>query len=128
MERTVFDALNTWERLLQNTGLTTWPETVRENPRSDCHAWSVTPGIAFLQWILGVQPLQPGFATIRFAPSLGPLEGAEGSVATPAGTVRVRLRATEQGTSADLDSPMPAQVGRRRLPPGRHTLLLSRSP
>lgn len=38
--------LPAWRRCLHGTGLTTWPETDNDAPRSDCHAWSVTPAIA----------------------------------------------------------------------------------
>jgi hypothetical protein len=37
--------LDPWRRCLRDTGLTTWPESDGPSPRSDCHAWSVTPGI-----------------------------------------------------------------------------------
>ncbi len=33
--------LDHWLSLLDATGLTTWPESEKPNPRSDCHGWSV---------------------------------------------------------------------------------------
>lgn len=40
--------------------------------------------------VLGVQPVEPGFARVRIAPQLGDLAWAEGIVPTPHGDVSVR--------------------------------------
>lgn len=37
--------LQPWITCIKTTGLNTWPETERVNPRSDCHAWSILPGL-----------------------------------------------------------------------------------
>jgi len=31
--------------LLEETGLTTWPESIRPDPRGDCHGWSILPAL-----------------------------------------------------------------------------------
>lgn len=82
-----------WDEMLKGTGLTTWPE-MDVNPRSDCHAWSVSPPLEFLQSLLGVEPdpEAPGFERFLFRPYLGPLAEAEGTVMTPRGAVSVRLK------------------------------------
>jgi hypothetical protein len=46
--------LPSWQRCLRGTGLSTWPETDNNTPRSDCHAWSVTPALALR--LLGAGP------------------------------------------------------------------------
>ena len=125
-----FTLLRRWEGLLDGTGLTTWPES-DVNPRSDCHAWSVTPAIEFLQTVLGVEPdpAASGFARLRFEPTLGPLGEASGSVPTPHGPVRVHLvRAAGGAVEAAIETPVAALVPGRRgaLPPGRHRLTLGR--
>ena len=125
----LFGQLPHWEKLLDGTGLTTWPETDRGNPRSDCHAWSVAPAIEFLQTVLGVEPdpVADGFARVRFEPALGPLERASGAVPTPHGAVRVRLhRNKARRIAAEIDSPVPIILpGRRRhLRAGKHRLVL----
>ena len=127
-----FALLKRWEDLLEGTGLTTWPES-DQDPRSDCHAWSVTPAIEFLQTVLGVEPdpAAHGFSRLRFEPALGPLEEASGTVPTPHGPVRVDLRRRPDGTvSADLRTPVPAVVASRERPlaPGRHRLRLPAHP
>jgi hypothetical protein len=121
-------ALEPWRALLRGTGLTTWPE--REGrPRSDCHGWSVTPAIEYLQTVLGVEPAPgvEGFSALTLRPALGPLEGAEGAVPTPRGEVRVRVgRARDGGLDVTIASPVPVLVpgARRALPPGEHALCL----
>lgn len=122
-----FDILPMWESRLEGTGLTTWPETDGQRTRSDCHAWSVSPGIEFFETVLGVEPdpASPGFGAIRFTPTLGPLNEASGSVVTPRGTVFVELHRQSNGRiGALLQTPVPAYLGQtgRRLMPGRHVL------
>lgn len=123
-----FTLLSSWERLLAGTGLSTWPES-DGNPRSDCHAWSVTPGIEAVQTILGVTPCESGagFERLRFAPTLGPLESASGEVVTPRGVVKVALRREGKGmVRAELVTPAPAWVPGRKTPlrAGRHVMRL----
>ncbi|MFF1571471.1 alpha-L-rhamnosidase N-terminal domain-containing protein [Leifsonia sp. NPDC058292] len=55
------------------------------------HGWSSTPTKDLVQYVLGVTPGSPGFATVRIAPSLGPLGLVEGSAPTPHGSVLVRV-------------------------------------
>jgi hypothetical protein len=47
--------------------------------------------------VLGVQPAEPGFASIRFSPCLGDLDWAEGMIPTPLGEIRVRLEKRRRG-------------------------------
>lgn len=105
-----FALLAPWEDVLVGTGLTTWPEGASDTSRSDCHAWSVSPSIEFLQTILGVEPdpRVDGFARILFTPTLGPLEKVSGTVPTPHGPVTVRLWRGRHGKlHTKLRSPVP---------------------
>ncbi|MCD9021613.1 alpha-L-rhamnosidase C-terminal domain-containing protein [Cohnella silvisoli] len=69
--------------------LTTWVEDAISQ-RSDCHAWGAVPLYEFPREVLGVQPLEPGFVSIRIAPQPGPLTWAEGSVITPHGVIEIK--------------------------------------
>jgi len=69
--------------------LTTWVEDAITE-RSDCHAWGAVPLYEFPHELLGVQPLKPGFTSIRIAPQPGPLTWAEGSVMKPQGLIEVK--------------------------------------
>jgi hypothetical protein len=121
-----------WQRCLEGTGLTTWPETDRPDPRSDCHAWSVTPAIEMLQTVLGItpDPAAPGFARARLQPRLGALPSASGMVPTPHGDITVHLERVGDGHALliDVQTPVPSRLVAtgRLLPPGRHRLTLDR--
>ncbi|WP_223693452.1 alpha-L-rhamnosidase-related protein [Leifsonia poae] len=70
------------------------------------HGWSSTPTKDLVQYVLGVTPGEPGFATVRVAPALGTLGWAEGAVPTPHGSVVVRVA---DGT-VTVDSPVPGTL------------------
>ncbi|MCC5830483.1 MAG: hypothetical protein JJU36_13640 [Phycisphaeraceae bacterium] len=123
-----FDMLPRWREVLDRTGLTTWPETDHADPRSDCHAWSVTPAIEYFQTILGIEPVHeaPGFAAIRLDPKLGPLPGAQGKLHTPTGTVEVTVNRGDDGLAIQLRTPVPCHIAATgaTLGPGEHELTL----
>lgn len=123
-----FDLLKTWRGLLA-LNYTTWPEE-RGNTRSDTHAWSAHPTADLLGIVAGVGPGAPGYATIRIAPTLGPLMQVAATVATPHGPVAVDYRRDGAQLKAVIDVPanVPAEFhwkGRRlRLSSGRNVLEL----
>ncbi len=55
-----------------------------------CHGWSSGPVPWLAEFVLGIQPLEPGCRVVRLAPTLGDLEWAEGSYPTPHGLIRLR--------------------------------------
>jgi hypothetical protein len=83
------DNLGPWENMLAN-GMTTFGETDRD-PRSECHPWSATPVYELLTTIAGIQPVEPGFKTVRIAPALGSLRRVEASMPHPLGPITVSL-------------------------------------
>lgn len=128
LQERFFDLLAPWITCLRTTGLTTWPEG-DTNPRSDCHAWSATPPIEFLQTILGVRPDPTciGFSRAILAPALGPLPAASGVVPTPHGMFHVEHFARKSGRIATrIESPVRVRVPAlgKELPPGIHRLEL----
>jgi hypothetical protein len=56
---------------------------------SYCHGWSAGPVVLLPKYILGVQPVGPGWSAVRIAPQTGGLDWAEGSIPTPKGKIRV---------------------------------------
>jgi len=90
-----FSLWETW-RKMADLHLTTWTEDP-VGQRSDCHAWGAVPLYEFPALILGVQPVEPGYARIRVAPQPGPLTWARGTVMTPRGPVHVDWRIDDQG-------------------------------
>ncbi|MCL4176243.1 MAG: alpha-L-rhamnosidase [Verrucomicrobia bacterium] len=65
-----------------------------------CHGWASGPTAWLSQHVLGIQPLEPGFARVRIAPQLGNLQWAEGTYPTPHGPIRVRHERRPDGTIA----------------------------
>ena len=90
------EQLGPWRHVLEQ-GLTTLPETPKEDSRSDSHAWGSHPVYHMLSNICGIQALEPGFKAVRIAPSLGPLEFARGSVPHPLGTIEVDFKREADG-------------------------------
>lgn len=76
-----------WIKMLE-MNLTTWMEDL-VSQRSDCHGWGALPLYEFSAEVLGIKPVQPGYSKIKIQPSIGRLNWAEGSSATPHGMVHV---------------------------------------
>lgn len=94
-------------------GATTWWEWfvpgAEENPRgvSLCHAYSSSPAYIFPSRILGVSPLEPGFARFRVAPMPGELKWAEGKVPVPEGIITVYWKRDREKNSFELEITSP---------------------
>jgi hypothetical protein len=70
------------------------------------HGWSAAPTTVLPRYVLGVRPLQPGFARFRVEPWLGDLEFAEGQVPTPHGPIAIRVeRVARKGAQVLLEVP-----------------------
>jgi hypothetical protein len=92
---------------------------VEENSywRSLCHAWSAHPALEFLNRVLGVEPLAPGFAVVGVTPRRCGLGSARGAVCTPRGLVRVAWRVAGGRFRLEGEAPAATPV-RVRLPGG----------
>ncbi|MBZ0276830.1 MAG: hypothetical protein K8I60_11830, partial [Anaerolineae bacterium] len=60
-----------------------------------CHAWSGTPTFDLSTEILGIKPLEPGFARFTIAPHPADLAWARGAVPTPHGAVEIAWESSE---------------------------------
>jgi hypothetical protein len=85
--------------------------------RSWCHAWAALPAYLLSAYVLGIQPLEPGFKRALIKPQLGELVWAEGQTPTPHGVIAVRLEREGAGTTLNVTLPkgVRAEV---RLPAG----------
>ncbi|KAL3465450.1 Six-hairpin glycosidase-like protein [Aspergillus heterothallicus] len=83
------DLVRPWTAMLE-MDLSTWAESAAM-PRSDCHGWSCVPVYDAVVNGLGVRPVAPGCARLRFEPrrTVWDLEGGEGVVVLKGGEVRV---------------------------------------
>ena len=78
---------------------------------SFCHGWASGPTAWMSQQVLGIQPVEPGFAKVRIAPQLGSLKWAEGSYQTPRGPIHVRHERQPDGTiKTDVKVPEGIQI------------------
>ncbi len=76
-----------WGAFLDRGATTFWE--FWDSSGSRCHAWSASPLYLLSRQILGVMPVEPGWAKIRIEPLIGKLEFARGVVPTPFGPIRV---------------------------------------
>ena len=65
--------------------------------RSHCHGWSAAPTFFLSQYVLGIRPLEPGYAKLLIAPNPGGLKWAHGRVPTPHGAVECDWRSGKDG-------------------------------
>jgi len=76
-----------------------------------CHGWASGPTAWLSSYVLGVQPVEPGFSKVKIAPHLGGLEWVEGSYPTPHGPIKVRHdRKSDGGIETKIEVPPGIQV------------------
>ncbi len=102
------DGDRSWLGMMEQGATTTMEAwAVKYKPNLDlCHAWGTAPLNIVSRYLLGVTPLEPGFAKILVRPQIGSLARVEGRVPTAKGPVEVRI---EDGVLT-LDLPAPARV------------------
>jgi hypothetical protein len=71
------------------------------NPSYD-HGWSSGAAPALTNYVLGVQPTSPGFATFTVSPHPSGLTSASGVVPTPHGPIRVSWQLTGDKLALDV--------------------------
>jgi hypothetical protein len=83
------DATTAWERLdLQPPGrLLDWDKPLT----SRCHGWSAGANYLLPRYVLGIQPLTPGFGQVAIEPRLHGLRWARGIMPTPHGHITVEI-------------------------------------
>ncbi|KAJ0413794.1 Six-hairpin glycosidase-like protein [Aspergillus carlsbadensis] len=92
------DLVQPWADMLR-LNLSTWAESAAM-PRSDCHGWSCVPIYDAVVNVLGVRPVAPGFARLRFEPRVGFWDGGlEGD----GGGVRVSWEKEKKGVRLAMD-------------------------
>ena len=119
--------LRYWGSLLERGATTFWEHYQESWPRgfctaagmSLCHGWSVGPTYSLPAHVLGVQPLEPGFAKVLVEPRPADLAWATGAVPTPRGPVDVKWtrNAEELRMSLRLPATCPAKVSLPRAGP-----------
>jgi hypothetical protein len=92
-------------------GESTFRETWQLEPiTSKCHAWSATPTFDLSTDILGIAPLEPGFARFRVAPQIENLDWARGAFPTPRGDIQIAWRRDQNRFELSLTVPENSQA------------------
>jgi len=87
------------------------------------HPWGAAPANIIPRKVMGVEPVQPGYAQIQIAPHPGPLTWARSKIPTPKGPVQVTFKTAPEftlsveiptGMTALLSLPLPDTAPGRR--------------
>ena len=105
-----------WRHMADSGTTITWEAWDQKyKPNQDWnHAWGAAPANLLPRFVLGAQPLAPGWRRARVRPHPGALAHAEGTVPTPRGPVRIAWTAGT-GFSLTLAVP-PGMTARVELP------------
>lgn len=96
--------------------LEAWDWTYKNNLDWN-HAWGAAPASVIPRWLVGVRPLEPGFAQTLIAPQPGPLADLAARVPTVRGPVLVEYHADSAGYDLAVDLPANTH-SLLRFPPG----------
>jgi len=80
-----------WRHMVESGTTITWEAWDQKyKPNQDWnHAWGAAPANLLPRFVLGAQPLSPGWRRARIRPGPGPLQRASGTIPTPRGPVRI---------------------------------------
>ena len=85
-------ATSIWEQFNPNEqGDEHWAMYGRPFGRSLCHCWGAGPIYLYGRYLLGVHPLEAGYARYEIAPQAAGLESVKGEVPVPGGSIRVEM-------------------------------------
>ncbi|RMD96270.1 MAG: hypothetical protein D6814_11690 [Calditrichaeota bacterium] len=97
-----------------------WSGKGKRKTRSHCHGWSAAPTYFLSTYILGIQPVMPGFVKTRIAPHPGDLRWARGKMPTPAGDIFIEWE--KQGSGDwQIYVRVPESIEVEVLPPTPHS-------
>jgi hypothetical protein len=98
-----------WRHMADSGTTITWEAWDQKyKPNQDWnHAWGAAPANLLPRFVLGAQPLTPGWRRARIRPHPGPLTRAAGTVPTPRGPIQV---AWANGTAFTLTLALPPGI------------------
>ena len=106
----VFDKIaRDWGYMLSKGATSFWETIVGADDfdfaGSLCHGWSGVPVYFYSAYLLGVKPVEPGFAKFSILPVQGVVDRASGSVPTPYGTIDVEWKNVDGDVDISLAYP-----------------------
>jgi hypothetical protein len=107
-----------WSHMVEGVGTTialvAWDQKYKPNQDWN-HAWGAAPANIIPRKLMGVEPIEPGFRTVRIRPQPGGLKSAKMILPTIRGPIRVGFSSEPAEFVLDLD--LPANMrGRVELP------------
>lgn len=104
--------LRSWKNMLNQDATLTWEAWDQSlKPNQDWnHAWGTAPVNIIARYVLGVQPLEPGYGKVSIQPQLGMLESVEGVVPTIRGPIRVKASRVDGQLKVEVDVPVGIEV------------------
>ncbi|MBN1401368.1 MAG: family 78 glycoside hydrolase catalytic domain [Anaerolineae bacterium] len=102
MDKEALDGIRAyWGEMLHQGATTGWESLDLLNPLAmpaglpldRCHGSAAGPAFLLPRFVLGVQPMEPGFARVQVRPQLGDLAWASGTIPTPRGEIHVHWEA-----------------------------------
>lgn len=96
-----------WRHMVESGTTITWEAwDMKYKPNQDWnHAWGAAPANIFPRFVLGAEPLVPGWSRVRIRPHPGTLAFAKGKIPTPRGPIAIGW---ENGQSFGLKLTIPA--------------------
>ena len=109
-----------WKHMVDSGTTITWEAwDQRFKPNQDWnHAWGAAPANLLPRYVLGVQPVEPGWSQVIVRPNPGLLKNAEGKIPTPHGPILIRW---EHGRAFKLSLSLPPGVSAQVQPPADGT-------
>ncbi len=102
-----------WKHMVNSGATITWEAwDQRYKPNQDWnHVWGAAPANLIPRYVLGVQPLVPGWRQVMVRPNPGPVGSAEGKIPTPRGPIILSWKHdTDFKLSLNLPPGISAQV------------------
>jgi len=101
-----------WPHMIYDVGTTitleAWDNKYKPNQDWN-HAWGAAPANIIPRCLVGVQPIEPGFAKVRIKPQVGSLASGSAKVPTVRGAIHVDF-ASVKNQSFTLNVTLPANV------------------
>jgi hypothetical protein len=105
-----------WRHMVESGATISWEAwDMKYKPNQDWnHAWGAAPANLLPRFVLGVEPLTPGWGQVRIRPNPGNLAHAKGQVPTPPGPVMVDWKS---GSTFEMNLRLPdGMTARLELP------------
>lgn len=96
-----------WRHMLESGATITWEAWDQKyKPNQDWnHAWGAAPGNLLPRYLLGIEPVKPGWKQVRMAPNVAGLNYCKGKVPTPMGALQVRWTKTKELFELEFELP-----------------------